>query len=170
MAARANPSDVMRLSLLFPPGEGLSATAYDITADSRPHYCALAGSAALPAKRDESHQAGFRQRVAPAMAGAVLPSTCRYNSRAGSTGVSSPCPRCSSITQVKPRKRCNAGYVELATCAHHEPGCAPAASSRNFATGACRPFPVIIPRMWARRIRRKPRGMSSRRSVWRSRE
>src|SRR5690242_2242187 len=72
MAARAIPSDVMRLPLLFPSGEGLSATAHDITAGGLRHHRALLGSAALAANRDEGHEARLRQRVAPAMPGAVL--------------------------------------------------------------------------------------------------
>src|SRR6187431_2919353 len=55
----------------FLSGRGRS-TADDTTADTLWHHCVWVGSAALPADRDESHQAGLRQRVAPAMAGAVL--------------------------------------------------------------------------------------------------
>src|SRR5437588_4959225 len=83
MAAKATPSGVMRSSLLFPIRRGrLPATVYDNTGDIAATIglwsdagTDLEGAqilAALPADRDEGHQAGLRQWVAPAMSRAVL--------------------------------------------------------------------------------------------------
>src|SRR5690242_14350628 len=55
----------------FLSGRGRS-TDHSTTAATPRQNCALVGSAALAAERDEGHQAGLRQRVAPAMPGAVL--------------------------------------------------------------------------------------------------